>query len=335
MSNQVRSIENKIFQNVSLAPFTTFKIGGLAKFFIEIANKEELIATVEWVRENKEKIFILAGGSNILVNDKGVNGLVVKIKNNSAMVKGERIECGAGAGLATLVNLAAQAGLTGLEWAAGIPGTIGGAIRGNAGAFGEYIGKQVETIEIFNINPHTKYLHSGYFGVGVKQNKFKQFSRNDCGFGYRDSIFKKDANLLIWQIILKLEKGERAEIKNRTDGYLKYRSATQPNLPSAGSIFKNLLFDYLKNNNPYLSELALEKGVVKNGQVGVGWIIDLLDIKGKAIGGAKISLEHANFIVNTGKATAEDVITLIGFIKQQARDKFGVQLEEEIQYLGF
>lgn len=309
----------EIKKNIPLALLTTFKIGGPAKFFIEVENKEELIAATEWAKENKEKIYILAGGSNILISDKGVDGLVIKIKNNDALVKGERIECGAGAGLATLVNLAAQAGLAGLEWAAGIPGTIGGAIRGNAGAFNKRIGEQVETVEVFN----------------VKKNKFKQFSRKDCEFDYRGSIFKKDNNLLIWQIILKLERGEITEIKNKMGDYLKYRGETQPKLPSAGSIFKNLSLDYLKNNNSYLAELALEKNIIKDNQAGAGWIIDLLDLKGKAIGGAKVSLEHANFIVNTGNATAENIITLISFIKQQARDKFGVQLEEEIQYLGF
>lgn len=309
----------EIKKNIPLAPLTTFKIGGPAKFFVEIEKKEELIAATEWAKENNEKIYILAGGSNVLISDKGINGLVIKIKNDDALVKGERIECGAGAGLAILINLTAQAELAGLEWAAGIPGTVGGAIRGNAGAFNKRIGEQVETVEVFNI----------------KKNKFKQFSRKDCEFDYRGSIFKKDNNLLIWQITLKLERGEIAEIKNKMGEYLKYRGETQPKLPSAGSIFKNLSLDYLKDNNSYLAGLALKKNIIKDNQAGAGWIIDLLDLKGKAIGGAKISLEHANFIVNTGNATAENIITLISFIKQQARDKFGVQLEEEIQYLGF
>lgn len=313
-------IEAKIKQNISLALFTTFKIGGPAKFFIEIKLKEELVEAYKWAKNNKEKIFILAGGSNLLINDKGVDGLVIKINNDDIAVHGERLNCGAGASLARAISIAISSNLSGLEWAAGIPGaTVGGAVLGNAGAFGFSSSETVETVEIFNI----------------KKNKFELFSNKECRFNYRQSIFKEKKNYLIWNIILRLRKERVGEVEKKVNEILKFRNKMQPKLPSAGSVFKNLSIASLRNFNGNLADMAESENIVKGGKVGAGWLIDLSGLKGKTIGGAKISLEHANFIINTGKATASDVVMLISYIKQQIRNKFKVQLIEEIQYLGF
>jgi UDP-N-acetylmuramate dehydrogenase len=260
----------------------------------------------------------LAGGSNVLVNDSGVEALVMQPANKELAIKGERIEAGAGCSLAEAVN-AAAGGLSGLEWAVGIPGTVGGAVVGNAGAFGASMADRVETVLVYD---------SG-------KNEFRTFSRGDCSFSYRTSIFKKNKKLIVWQAVLKLKKGESGRIKSQQEEYLAARRGRQPNLPSAGSIFKNITLAELKQADPYLARDAEKEGIVKNGMVGAGWIIQQLGLAGKVIGGAKISLEHANFIVNTGRATAADVVMLISYIKQQARDKIGLQLREEIEYLGF
>ena len=314
-------IQSKIQQNIPLSPLTTFKIGGSAKFFIEVETKDDLLEALCWAKKNKEKHFILAGGSNVLINDNGVDGLVVKISNDNTAIKGERLECGAGASLINAARLAASHGLSGLEWAIGVPGTIGGAVRGNAGAYGSSISESTETIEIFNI----------------KKKKFEQFSNKECKFNYRESAFKKDnaKRLLIWQAVLRLRKGKIKEIKSLIDKYLTHRGKNQPKLPSAGCAFKNLKINNLRQINANLADDAVEAGIAKGGEIGAGWLIERSGLKGKHIGKAKISLEHANFIVNTGKATAEDVVMLISFIKQQIRTKFGVQLQEEVQYLGF
>ncbi len=312
-------IQSKIQQNIPLSPLTTFKIGGSAKFFIEVETKDDLLEALCWAKKNKEKHFILAGGSNVLINDKGVDGLVVKINNDNIAIRGERLECGAGASLINASRLAVNNRLTGIEWAIGIPGAVGGAIRGNAGAYSSSISNAVETVEVFNI----------------KKKKFKQFSNKDCRFAYKESIFKQDSYLLIWQIILKLRKGNFDNINKLINKYLKHREQTQPKLPSAGCAFKNLKINNLRQINANLADDAVEAGIAKGGEIGAGWLIERSGLKGKHIGKAKISLEHANFIVNTGKATAEDVVMLISFIKQQIRTKFGVQLQEEVQYLGF
>lgn len=317
-------VDSKIKQNIPLAQLTTFKIGGSAKFFIEVKTKDDLLEALDWAKKNKEQYVILAGGSNILINDKGINGLVIKVCNKNITVRGERIECGAGANLIKTARLVANNGLTGMEWAVSIPGTVGGAVRGNAGAYGSCIQDLVETAEVFN----PKHL-------GKK--KFIQFSNKDCQFKYKESIFKQSpwSSGLIWQIILKLRKGNVNNINGLISKYLEHREQTQPKLPSAGCIFKNVEIANLRQSTPTYANEAMETGAVKGGKVGAGWLIEKAGLKGKTIGGAKISLEHANFIINIGKATAEDVVMLISFIKQRVRDKFNIQLNEEIQYFGF
>lgn len=309
-----------IKENFSLAPLTNFKIGGPAKFFIEAKTKEELEQAIKWGEENKEKIFILGGGSNILISNKGINGLVIKIINEEILILGQRIDCGAGATLAKVASLAVSHNLSGVEWVVGIPrATIGGAIRGNAEAFNVAMSDIVETVLIFDLLTH----------------KFKTLSNKDCEFGYRVSVFKEKNNYIIWSAILKL-KNEKPEIINElVNKSIAFRGRNYPKLPSAGSVFKNVPVKLIEQNNPQLLEEIKKRGITRLDNVGAGMLIDMLGLKGKTIGGAKISLEHANHIVNTGKATSDDIIMLISYIKQQVRDKLGIQLQEEIQYLGF
>jgi len=309
-----------IKQNIDLAEFTNFKIGGPAKFFIEVKTKEELKEAVKWAGEKKEKIFILGGGSNILINDRGINGLVIKLSNDDFLIKGQRLDCGAGAILSKVSSLAISHNLSGLEWIVGIPkATIGGAVRGNAEAFNVAMSDIIETVEVYD----------------ALKNKFKTLSNKDCGFSYRASIFKKKNNYIIWSAILKLKNENPEIIKNLVNKSIEFRGKNYPKLPSAGSVFKNIPVKLIEQNNPRLLEEIRKRGITRLDNVGAGMLIDMLGLKGKTIGGAKVSLEHANHIVNTGKATAEDVVTLISYIKQQVRDKLDIQLEEEIQYFGF
>ncbi|MFA6393279.1 MAG: UDP-N-acetylmuramate dehydrogenase [Patescibacteria group bacterium] len=309
-----------IRSNIPLAPYTTFKIGGPAKFFCEVKTKAELKKAIAFARKNKEKIFIIGGGSNLLVNDAGVNGLIIKFSNNSVKIVKNILTAGAGASLADALKAATLKGLSGLEWTSGIPrATIGGGVRGNAGAFGASMGDCVSEIQVYDL----------------KKNKFMKFTRAECCFKYRESIFKEEEKYLIWEVKLELKKDDPKKIKNQIMENLKLRKNT-PAIPSAGSAFKNILLEEIEKANPELAKRLNRMEAVKFGKVGAGLIIDkILDLKGKTIGGAKISEEHGNFIVNTGKATAEDIITLISFIKQQCRDKLGLELREEIQYLGF
>ena len=308
----------QIQQNIPLAEYSTFKIGGPAEFFIEVKEKEELIEAFKWAAENNQKTTVLAGGSNVLIADRGIKGLVIKLDNNKFVLKGERVECGAGASLINISRFTSNNNLAELEWAIGVPGTIGGAVRGNAGAYGHYISDTLEIVEVFD----------------REKLEFKYISKKECEFEYKESIFKKNVNLLIWQVTLKLKKGDINEIRNQLEIYTKKREESQPRLPSAGCVFKNINFNYLQQENSELAHIALDKKIIKNNKVSAAWLIDLMGFKGRKNGNTKISLEHANFIVNTGRAQAQEVAMLIYNIKKEIKNKYNIELEEEIQYLS-
>ena len=328
----------KIQENIPLAQYTTFKIGGPARYFVEVSAEEALLEAMKFARKNKLEVFVLGGGSNVLVSDDGFDGLVIKLvgsKSPIGLLEPELVECWAGDSLASAVNFARENSLSGLEWAAGIPGTIGGAIRGNAGAYGSDMGDVVESVRALKI-PNNKLQISNKFQIlkSKFQNrlKIKKYNLQDCRFGYRDSIFKQNKNLIILSCVLKLEKGDKNEIEKKTKEVLGNRSEKLPCDFSAGSFFQNP-----KVSNPELVA-RFERDVkcqARDGKIPAGWIIDELGLRGKKIGGAMVSEKHANFVVNIGNAKAEDVVMLTSFIKQQARTKLGVHLQEEVQYVGF
>lgn len=304
-----------IKSNIVLAPYTTFKIGGPAKYFFVAKNKEQLIEVIKWAQEKEVPFFVLGGGSNALVSDEGFDGLAIKVQNSKFQIQDSRIYAGAGVLLAKLVIESVKAGLTGLEWAAGIPGTIGGAICGNAGAFDHYISETVVNVEVLEINNNLT---------------IKQFNNKECRFSYRDSIFKHEP-LIILSAILKLNEGNREKSQKIIRQYLKKRKQEVPGQPSAGCVFKNILIERLG--------LAIKKIIpsekIKGGKISSGYLVDQCGLKGRQIGQAKISEKHANFIINLGKAKARDVIALIKLCKSKVGNKFGIELEEEIKYIGF
>jgi len=289
-----------------LAEYTTFKIGGPADFFVEVEEEERLLKLIKLLKELKLPYFILGGGSNLLVADEGFRGTIIKIQNSkfkiqkfdyvkdsSGMDNSKfKIICGAGYLLGRLIEKTAKLGLAGLEFAAGIPGTVGGAVRGNAGAWGQAIGDKVKRVKVLTPKGEIKWLKA-----------------SKCHFSYRQSRFKKTKEI-IWEVELELEKGNKKEIQEKISQNLAKR-ANQPKEPSAGCIFVNP------------KPLA------------AGKLIDKCGLKGKGIGDAQISPKHANFIVNLGKAKAADVIKLIKLIKEKVKEKFGVELEEEVFLLGF
>ena len=293
----------KVKENISLAKYTTFKVGGPARYFYVAKTEKDLIKAIKAAQERSLPFFILGGGSNLLVADEGYNGVAIKIKNEKLKIKNKNeklkiIESEAGTLLNKLINLASENDLTGLEWAAGIPGTIGGAIRGNAGAFGGSMDEIIKTVKVL------KATGNKYQVTSIKN--------KSCKFGYRNSIFKHNSNLIILSCEIQLEKGDKKEIKNKIKENLKIRNKTQPlNFPSAGSIFKNA------------------------GKIPAAYLIEKCGLKGKTIGGAQISKKHANFILNFKNAKADDIKKLIDFIKKKVKNKLRISLEEEIKFLGF
>jgi len=315
----------KLLENIPLAPLTTFKIGGPAKFFCEAGSEDEILEALKFARKRNMPVFVLGGGSNVLVADKGFNGLVIKIQNSKFKIQNSSVECGAGVALSKVVNEPTKHGLSGLEWAAGIPGTIGGAVRGNAGAFGGTMGDVVEDVRALEISSF-KFKISNQFQVS-------NFKNQDCKFDYRNSIFKQNPNLIILSVILELKKGNKAESEKKIRDIILMRKEKQPmGFPSAGSFFKNPETDSQDLIRQFETDAGQKTG---DSKIPAVWLIDEAGLKGEKIGGAMVSEKQANFIVNTGGATAEDIITLAAVIKTRVRDKFGIQLEEEVQMVGF
>lgn len=281
-------------RNVLLSKYTTFRIGGPAKYFFEVKDKKELISAVEFAKSKRLPFFILGGGSNLLVSDKGFKGVVIKILYSIFHIRNSKIFAGAGISLNKLVNISAEKGFSGLEWAVGIPGTIGGAVFGNAGAFGKSMKDIVEIAEAFDI----------------EKDKFINLKNKECKFKYKESVFKKNKKLIIISVELKLKKGNIKNIKKRIKENLAYKKEKQPlKYSSAGSVFKN------------------PKGKSAWG------LLEKCGLRGKQAGKAKVFDKHANFIVNLGKAKAKDVKKLINLAKQRVKKKFKINLEEEIQFL--
>jgi UDP-N-acetylmuramate dehydrogenase len=312
----------KIQQNITLAPFTTFKIGGPAKYFVEVSAEEALSEAINFSKDNNLEVFVLGGGSNVVISDRGFDGLVIKIKDQNADCRITEqngkflLECQSGSSLADVVNFCSKNSLTGIEWAGGIPGAFGGAVRGNAGAYGGEMKEIIQNVRI----------------IKVPDAKIKTYSNTDCQFSYRSSIFKKDKNLIIISAVIMLEKGNQEEIVNKVREIIAKRTGKLPSDFSAGSFFQNPIV-----NNPELIARFERDAQSKSreNKIPAGWLIEEAGMRGKKIGGVAVSEKHANFVINLGHGKAEDIVMLASLIKQQVRNKLGVQLVEEVQYVGF
>lgn len=303
-------------KNISLKNHTTFRVGGKAKYFFEAKTKEDIIRSVKKANLLKLPFFILGEGSNILVSDSGFKGLVIKIQNSKLKIKNPRLYAEAGTPMKQLVEETGKLGLLGLEWAGGLPGTLGGAVRGNAGAFGGEIKDSIVKVEAID-----------------KSGRVMKLSKKECEFSYRSSIFKQK-NWIVLSALFRLEKGVKKETQKTALDHIQYRKEKHPlEYPNAGSIFKNCDLKKIP-----VSHIKIFYGAVKTDPflvVPSAFIISEAGLKGKKIGKAEISKKHPNYIINRGGARAKDVIQLINLAKEEVKKKFNIVLEDEIQYLGF
>lgn len=315
----IKNLLKGVQENILLAPYTTFKIGGPARYFFVAKTVEDIKKAVQVAKELKLPYYIIGNGSNILVSDRGFDGLAIRIMSYGLKITGQKIFVESGFALGKIVMDSVKGGLSGLEWLIGIPGTVGGAISGNAGAYGHSIGDTIESVKILNADSGKEDVLSG----------------KECSFSYRHSIFK-EKKYIILSAILKLKKGDKKESEKKIKEYISKRQGKHPVGPSAGSVFKNPLiienqkvFEKLVKKYPEIEKFKV------TGRIPAGWLVEEYGLLGKKIGGAMISKEHGNFIINAGGANAEDVIMLISLIKQKIRVNFGIQMEEEIRYVGF
>lgn len=278
--------------NEPMSKHTTFKVGGIADTYITVNSKEKLLKVLELLKN--EKITIIGNGSNLLVTDKGIRGIVLKYSANNCSINGKTVTVESGMTNARLANTLLKQNLAGYEFAAGIPGTIGGAIVMNAGAYGKEMKDVVESTEF----------------IDLETNKIETLKNEEQEFEYRKSIFQ-NKKCIILSTILKLEKGNPEEIEEKMKEYAEKRRSTQPlDMPSAGSTFK-------RGNGFITAKLIDEAG-----------------LKGYSIGGAQVSTKHAGFIVNKGNAKAKDIIELIKYIQDEIYKKFGEKIEPEIKIIG-
>ena len=303
-------------ESMVLKRFSNYRIGGRAKYFKEAKTVEELIEAIRWAGEKKLPIYILGGGTNILWSDKGFDGLVVKPDFDSIEINGSTITAGASVPMPTLVQTAVGRGLKGLEWAGGLPGTFGGAIYGNAGAFGGEIKDVVMKV----------------VSLDMEILKLKERSNTECQFCYRNSIFKTEGKEIILQGTIELTPGHKRVLYESMMAKMNYRRRRHPlEHPNIGSIFKNVPVGELEKElvEPHRQVIKTDPFPV----IPAAYLIDKAGLRGMSFGGAMVSPRHPNFIVNVLDAKASDVLALIELVKEKTKEKFNIQLEEEVRII--
>ena len=281
----------KVYENKDLYEYNTYRVHSICNYLIIVDNVVKLTNLILYLNNEKIKYFVIGNGSNIILPSK-YEGVVIKLNFNDIEFISDKVIVGASYMLNRLAIESIDKGLSGLEWASGIPGTIGGSIYGNAGAYKDEIANYIEEIEVLE-NNHIKIL-----------------KRNDIFFEYRSSSLQK-RDLIILKATLKLNKGNKEESLALIKDRLERRINTQPlDYPSAGSVFRN------------------PEGLF------AGKLIEDLNLKGKKIGGAEVSDKHANFIINNGNATGEDIVNLIELIKLEVKKEYNIDLilEQKIIY---
>ncbi|SFA75447.1 MULTISPECIES: UDP-N-acetylmuramate dehydrogenase [unclassified Bacillus (in: firmicutes)] len=286
----------KVKPNEPLSLHTTMKIGGPADVLVEPSSVENVKKIMDFVREKGLKWRAIGRGSNLLVSDEGIEGIVIRLGAglDSLEVNGTDVKVGGGHSLISLATLISKKGLSGLQFAGGIPGSVGGAVYMNAGAHGSDISKiLVKALVLF------------------EDGKIEWLSNEEMEFSYRSSVLQKKRPGMVLEAVFRLEEGEKETIVAEMQKNKDYRKETQPwNYPCAGSIFRNPLPNY------------------------AGQLVESAGLKGHSIGGAKISEMHGNFIVNTGGATAQDVLALIQHVKDTVFSQYGVKMETEVEIIG-
>lgn len=296
-------------ENEPMSKHTSFKVGGAARYFIKVEDNEELKTAIALAREKRLPHFILGNGTNLLVSDKGYDGVVITLAGVFSAIEDSgngSFKVGAATPLGRFARTAMKLGFAGIHKLAGIPGTLGGAIYMNAGAYGQEIGTCCTQVTILDCDGNIRTVSS-----------------TDCAFGYRQSIFQKDKATILsatFQLPTANAQGKSvADLEAELAECMAKRKASQPlSMPNAGSTFKRL--EHGSADMPQ--------------QVAPGYYIEQAGLKGLRIGGAEVSTLHANFIVNADVATAADIMNLSELVQKKVAEKFGIQLKREIILLG-
>jgi len=356
-NSELEKLLPDIKENILLKNYTTFKIGGPAKYFFVAKTKEDLIKVIKVANEFNLPFFILGGGSSLLVADKGFDGLIIKneirfikisktkkkinlpnIKLSYIQTKpvskiktlsfsdldyrdeGEPIlaQVGAGVSLGYLLHYTLKRDITGLQWFAGIPGTIGGALFFNAHGGTKYIGEYVYNATLVNKRGNLKKVDNAYFK-----------------FSYRNSILRKTKEIVIDATLRLYRGGDVNKARWVAKEWLSRKCIVQPRKNTPGSIFQNVHITSRQIKQFEKEKIGLTPEIINKRIIPAGWLIDKCGLRERKIGKAQVSQKHANFIVNLGGARAKDVLKLINLIKKKVKERYSIELEEEIQFLGF
>lgn len=295
--NFVRGLyaEEDILEKEPMDRHTTFKVGGPADCFLQVSNAEQLAATTNYLNLTGQEYFVLGNGSNLLVSDKGYQGVILQIgqKMSEVSVEGTLVRAQAGATMARAARAAMEAGLSGLEFASGIPGTVGGGVVMNAGAYDGEMKQVVETVTVLSPDGNTMVLKN-----------------DDMEFGYRASAIK-NRGFIVVEVVFRLQEGSREAIKAKMEELAEKRRNKQPlSYPSAGSTFK-------RPEGHFAGKLIMDAG-----------------LRGRRLGGAQVSEKHCGFLINIGGATAQDIYDLIGEVQERVYNAFEIRLEPEVILLG-
>lgn len=294
LSKEIAS--DRIIENADMSQYTSFKAGGKADLLVEPANEGQLIHALNVLRQEKANYMVLGNGSNVLVKDGGYRGVIVRIGTSLSKIdiEDDTLTCGAGALLSVVARVALNEELTGFEFASGIPGSIGGAVFMNAGAYGGEMKHIVESARIFE----------------VKTGVIKEVTVDELDLSYRHSAIQATGDVVL-SVKIRLQKGEREAISAQMKELREKRNTKQPvQYPSAGSFFK-------RPEGYFAGKLVQDAG-----------------LKGVSVGGAQVSELHSGFVINTGNATATDICQLMVLVQNTVYDKFGVKMEPEVRIIG-
>ena len=297
-----------------LAPHTRFGIGGAAKIFCDAEDRHACCAALNVIQQCSFPHVVIGGGTNLIVADAGFNGIVLRFVGSAIEQTGLALVADAGAVLQSVVDKSVALGLSGMQTMTGIPGYLGGAVYGNAGAYGQSIHERVVNVVATN-------------GISIKT-----FSNADSHFQYRDSWFKSHKEWVILQSTLLFSEGDPAELQKASREIREIRDKKYPpTMKCAGSIFKNLFFAQLP---PHVQAQVPPK-LVREGKVPSAWFLEQAGVMGMRRGDIQVATYHANLIYNDGAGTASDLVAVVRECKKRVADRFGFELEEEVQYVGF
>lgn len=304
----------EVTENVPLAPLTTFEIGGPATYLVDVRAEGEIREAIVWAKDKGLRFAIIGGGSNVLIPDEGLNALVIRLRGDLFSISNGEVSAWAGTNLLVAMRALGAQGWGGWEKLAGIPGTIGGAARGNAGAFGPEIKDFVTRVRALN----------------AETGEVRDFTNAECHFSYRHSFFKDNPQWIITRVFIRLEKMDSAESVKLADETIAEREKRHlQNVKAAGSFFMNP-----KAPAAIVTMFEQEKNVKsREERVPAGWLIEKAGMKGAIVGGAIASLQHPNYIVNQGDAAARDVKNLAEQIKESVQKQFNIVLKEEAAIL--